>query len=109
MEQVQPAFNSRTWSDLNIDAANTVVVLSNCKVNKGGAAPGTTPLGKVVLTLTRKSGNSYVGVKTISQNCGSYNFGRQPKGEYRFNVVTINGNWDRNRTTFLNATVKVNY
>lgn len=109
LQQVQPAFNSRTWTDRNISAANTAVVLTDCKVNKGGSAPGTTALGKVALTLMRKSGDSYVGVKTISQNCGSYNFGRQPSGDYRFSIVSINGNWSQNRTTFLNATVKVYY
>lgn len=36
MEQVQPAFNSRTWSDLNIDAASTVVVLSNSAASPRG-------------------------------------------------------------------------
>lgn len=108
--QVQPEFNSRIWTDRANDSSNTVVVLTNCKVNKSGAAPGTTPLGQVRVTLVKATSSTHgTVVATKKQACGVCNFGVQPKGDYVFQIYSINENYVKNRQTFLNADVKVYY
>lgn len=106
MTQVQPSFTSRVWQDNNRDSASTVIKLSNCKVNKGGKVPGSTKLKSVKVSLT--SGASKA--KTLTQPCGSYNFGRVPAGKFNsFTIEAINGETQRGAKIFLNADVTVNY
>ena len=105
MTQVQPQFDSRVWSDKNLDAVSTKVTLSNCKANAGGASPGTTPVASVTLALIKGS----TVVKFITQKCGTYDFGRQGVGDYKFRVWAINGSTTKSRSVFLNASVYVSY
>lgn len=105
MTQVQPLFYSRTWKDSNTDSTSTVVTLSNCKTNRGGAAPGTSALQSVGVSLYR--GGTHVS--TITQKCGTYNFGRQRSGDYRFRIASINGSRLHEGKYFLNASVAVKY
>lgn len=106
LSQVQPGFHSRTWTDFGNSKDSTIVTLDDCKVNRGGAAYGTTKLQSVGITLY-KDGRP---VGTITQPCGTYDFGNRGSGRYYFRVVSINGNESSNRKTFLNVeTVTVMY
>ena len=97
--QAQPTFQSRTWTDNNVDAVRTKVTLSNCKANVGGQAPGTLTLSNVEITLFRNG----AAVSTKSQKCGTYDFGLVGKGDFYFKITSINGNTAANRNTFVNA------
>jgi len=99
MTQVQPTFESRRWTDKNVDSANTVITLSNCKGNAAGKKTGSTAITSVTLKL--ESGS------TIKQKCGAYNFGRVDAGSTSFKVAAINGITTAKRKIFLNADVKV--
>lgn len=109
LTQVQPTFISRDWTDKNRDATNTVITLSNCKVNKGGAASGSTKLSSVEVWL--HYGDAYTKPKKLKKACGSYNFGRVTGRDTTdfFEIYAINGVTDRGGKIFLNADVKVTY
>ena len=102
--QVQPGFGSRTWVDKNLTNQSTTVKLTNCKVNVGGGAPGSTPLTSVGVALIKNG--AIVG--NISQACGTYSFGDVPAGTYYFKISDINGTGVGGRI-FLNSTVVVTY
>ncbi|QWS33242.1 hypothetical protein [Curtobacterium aetherium] len=109
MTQVQPTFYSRDWTDNNRDATSTVITLSHCKVNKGGARVGSTKLSSVEIWL--HYGDAYTKPKKIKKSCGTYNFGRisgRDTGN-SFEIHAINGITDRGAKIFLNADVKVVY
>ncbi len=104
--QVQPGFAGRSWQDAGHTKDATVITLANCKVNKGGAAYGSSTLSSVSITLYQNG----KAVKTIKQKCGTYNFGNYGPGRYYFTISAINDNKSANRTTFLNADpLKVSY
>jgi hypothetical protein len=109
MTQVQPTFSSRHWTDNNRDANSTIIKITNCKVNKGGAAVGSTKLSSVEVWLYY--GDAYTKPKKIKQACGSYNFGRVSgrDTDNEFEVHAINGVTDRGAKIFLNADVSVTY
>lgn len=105
IKQGQPGFSSRIWNDYNVDGASTIVTLTGCKANKPGAASGTTSVSSVKVSLYRND----IFVKAISRACGTYNFGRQGSGYFRFAMSAINGT-TAFRSIFLNvSTVKVQY
>lgn len=101
MTQVQPTFESRRWADNNIDAAHTVITLSNCKGNAKGKKSGTTAITSVKIQL--EDGPA------ITHKCGTYDFGRLPAGTTTFKVAAINGKTGADRKIFLNADVKVSF
>lgn len=105
VKQVQPQFDSRTWKDRNQDTARTKITLSNCKVNAGGKTPGSTPLQSVEVALAKGS----TVVKVIKKACGTYDFGPQTSGDYKFRIMSINGERTKSRQSFLNASVSVSY
>lgn len=104
--QVQPGFESRDWIDKGSGSVPTKISLSECQVNKGGEGAGSTPLKSVSITLYRNNGI----IATKTQACGTYNFGQQLEGTYRFVVSAINGYAKSDKTFFLNADpVSVSY
>lgn len=109
LTQVQPTFSSRDWTDKNRDSNSTVIKLTNCKVNKGGATSGSTKLSSVEVWLYY--GDAYTKPKKIKQACGTYNFGRVVGRDTgcSFEIHAINGVTDRGAKMFLNADVSVSY
>lgn len=112
LTQVQPGFQSRTWTDNGSTSDSTSITLSGCAVNKAGAAYGSTSLSSVEITLYSNTGwfGTPRKLKSLSKACGTYSFGNYGSGSYWFVVSKINGNSSANRTIFLNAsTVRVSY
>jgi len=99
VNQAQPGFLSRTWGDGNLDGAATKITLTDCKANKAGKTPGTTAITSVSVALYR--GTSLLTIK--KQKCGTYDFGRQSSGTYRFKITAVNGITDGDRSIFLNV------
>ncbi|QWS33241.1 hypothetical protein [Curtobacterium aetherium] len=102
MTQVQPTFESRTWADKNLDAAHTIITLSNCRGNAAGKSVGSKRITSVRITLS--------GGASITKACGTYDFGRTADSHYNsFKVSAINGKTGAKRKIFLNADVKVSF
>jgi len=99
LSQAQPGFGSRTWTDKNSTTQTTTVKLTGCKVNLGGAAPGSTTLKSVGVALIKNG--SIVG--NISKACGTYDFGRLGAGQYYFRISDVNGTPCCDNRIFLNA------
>lgn len=108
IQQAQPSFNSRTWTDNNNDGTSTTVSLSGCLANGPGGAPGSTNVSSVGIRVVNVDTGR--AVSTITKACGSYNFGRLAAARYVFEIASINGYTSASRNVFLNvSSVRVDY
>jgi len=108
MNQVQPTFQSRTWSDTT--AGTTTVTLTSCKGNYGGNAPTAAFVHTVRIALYRNGSL----VSQVTRNpCGAFTFTGQSAGSFYFRVAAINGittpTTNAYSGTFLNAGVTTSY
>lgn len=88
LNQVQPGFGSRSWTDNNLDGTTTSVTLSGCKANAGGKAPGTLAIRSITIGLYGPNG--YYSERSRS-SCGTFSWGDMPKGTYMFRLQALNG------------------
>ena len=108
MSQVQPTFQSRSWSDTT--AGTTTITLSACAGNSGGNPPSSGYVKTVRIALYRN--NTLVASATRAP-CGAFTFASQQAGTFYFRVAAINGvtipTTGAFGGTFLNANVSVSY